>query len=159
MKKFGWILAAFALTGCGIFHGKTEEKTVQIDGLTKAANDIRDEIRKLSISNPLPSRDTPVGGCTSRTGSIDNFHGDVMLFIEELRQSHVCDIRITGKKPRPQLVLALDYRNVPLWQILEDAGTQLGAMAQIQISRTAIVFAFAPEPTPSVGEQRPGIGK
>jgi len=114
-----------------------------LDELSKTAVQVRDEMRKMNAQNGNES--TPVisevKGCSSKLVSID-FDGDVMLFIDDLRKSKFCGIRIVGKKPKQDLVLSLHHKKVPLWHVLEDAGVQLGKLASITVMKESVVVTF-----------------
>lgn len=141
------LIAGIMVSGCAGFGEKSPEPSrkndATLDVLSSAAMDVRDEMKRLNAGKPVQAQaDRPnVAGCTSRMVSID-FDGDAMLFIEDLRKSGFCDIRILGKKPHQELILSLHHRKTPLWKVLEDAGVQLGNLAAVAVSANSVVFTF-----------------
>lgn len=146
MKLWSILLISMILGGCAAtsqVKPVVQKNDVVIDGLSSVATEIREEMKRLNANSSARGlgEDIAVAGCTARPVSID-FDGDVMLFIEDLRKSRFCDIRITGKKPHQQLVLSLHHKKVPLWKVLEDAGVQLGRMASVTVSANSVAFNF-----------------
>ena len=139
MKKKRLVFLFLAvLAGCS--STKSDDPIV-VGGLDKVANNVYSELRKLNdISGRQSSPPVEnVKGCSSRVVSLD-FDGDIMLFVEDLKKADLCEVRLTGKKPQQDLILALHHKNVPLWQILEDASVQLGSMASITVGQRVIVI-------------------
>jgi hypothetical protein len=138
------VLCVLLLGGCRANPPVPESGTdAVLDELSKTAAQVRDEMRKMNIQNGTeftPIVDT-VNGCSSKLVSID-FDGDVMLFIEDLRKSKFCKVRVNGKKPKQDLVLSLHHKKVPLWHVLEDAGVQLGNLALITVTKESVVVTF-----------------
>lgn len=145
MKKR--ILVALALLSIGISGCSTSKKVgkdVMVgDALSIAASDIHAELERMnSVSRkPSPPPLTEVSGCSSKNVSLD-FDGDIMLFIQDLNDTGICDLRVVGKKPQQDLILSLHHKKVPLWQILEDASVQLGNMASITVGADVVIIQF-----------------
>jgi hypothetical protein len=142
MFKSGIVFLFFAvlITGCAQPKPAVEDSIV-LDGLNSVAKDVHSELRRLNeISNkPLSPQITTVKGCSSKVVSLE-FDGDIMLFVEDLKKSNLCKVRLIGKKPQQDLILALHHKKVPLWQILEDASVQLGRMASITVSSETVLI-------------------
>lgn len=136
-KKISCLVFSFILMGCSTVK---KDDPVIVGGLDRVANDVYSELRKLNDINgrSAASPTANVSGCTSRIVSLD-FDGDIMLFVEDLKKVNLCDVRLVGKKPQQDLILSLHHQRVPLWQILEDASVQLGAMASITVGEKTIV--------------------
>lgn len=144
------------LSGCGtmdigdIFKIKPKSEVVSkdkaLDDLSQAAFDVRDEIKKLNDENGrVAAPSLGATGCSSKIVTY-NLDGDVMLLIEDLRKSGICGVpRINGKK-KHDLILSLHHKDVPLWQVLEDAGVQLGNLGSIAVTPDSVVFNFGVQP-------------
>lgn len=133
------VLTALLFQGCSTT--RKDGDIVVLEGLSGLATDVHTELKRLNdISNrPVVAPVTQVKGCSARVVSLD-YDGDVMLFIEDLKRSKLCSVRIVGKKPQQDLILSLHHKKVPLWQVLEDASVQLGKMASITIGSEVVVF-------------------
>lgn len=140
MKKLIALVFVATLVGCASSRDPVA-KPVDLDILSAAAMDIRAEMKKLNAGGIASGSDPVITGCAERLVSID-FDGDAMLFVDDLRKSAFCDVRVTGKKPRQELILSLHHRKVPLWKVLEDAGVQLGNMALITVAPQSVLFTF-----------------
>lgn len=145
MKFLPVLLLSIVMVGCAGTSDIVKQKNNDpiADELSAVASEIRDEMKRMNVAaRPVAeNKDVVVTGCAARPVSID-FDGGAMLFIEDLRKSKFCDIRITGKKPHQQLVLSLHHKKVPLWKVLEDAGVQLGRMASVTVSANSVAFNF-----------------
>lgn len=135
------VVCVGVLAGCASTPPPPPDTSVVKDHLAVVAEDIHKELRRINAGRRQPVSEPRVTGCTQRLVSID-FDGDVMLFIKDLKASGFCDVRVTGKRPPQELVLSLHHHKVPLWKVLEDAGTQLGNMADVVISPRSILFTF-----------------
>ena len=136
------------LSACGMMEAK---KTVPVktgdsvdQQISASAKNIQSEMALILMDkkhvDPVKAVNN-IHGCATKKLSID-FDGDVMLFIDQLNKSRLCEIRVDGKKPNQDMILSLHHENTPLWQVLEDAGVQLGSMAMISVSVKSVVFAF-----------------
>lgn len=145
MKKTVFLLFFILLAGCASSASKKPEienkDDFLIKELTSIAGEIRNEMRKLNTGMEFKPKEPVVSGCTKRLVSID-FDGDLMSFIDDLRESGFCDVRVAGRKPPQDLVLSLHYRRVPLWKVLEDAGVQLGKLVTIKVFSRSVLFTF-----------------
>lgn len=137
------------LSGCAGMNGSKvqspidQKKDIVVDGLFAAAIQVRDEIKKMNVTSGKSSAPTAANfsGCSTSIVSID-FDGDLMLFVEDMQKANVCKIRMIGKKPKQDLVLSLHHKKVPLWQVLEDAGVQLGNLAAVSVSKNDVLVTF-----------------
>jgi hypothetical protein len=140
--RFGslFVIAVFALTGIEGCSSAPKHDAVVISELDSMATEIHTELKRMNDVADLPSvkPSTKIKGCSARVVSLD-FDGDIMLFIEEIRKSKICDIRVVGKKPQQDVILSLHHTKVPFWHVVEDASVQSGHLVSFAIGASAIV--------------------
>lgn len=150
IKKLVFVAVFLSMSGCaGVqspFYKKPvvdNKNDVVMDGLFEAASQVRDELRKMNTESgrAKSAESSSFSGCSTKVVSID-FDGDMMLFVDDMQKAGICKIRVNGKRPRQDLVLSLHHKKVPLWQVLEDAGVQLGSIASVAVMKNDVIFTF-----------------
>ena len=145
-KIFVSALFLALLSGCSSTSKQPQPSNdMVVDDLFKAAVQVHNEMERMNTESgrvsAIPSA-SDFSGCATKVVSID-FDGDLMLFIDDMMKANVCHVRVVGKKPKQDMILSLHHKKVPFWQVMEDAGVQLGNMASISVSKTDVLVSFA----------------
>jgi hypothetical protein len=144
-KIFVPVLLLALLSGCASTKVQPPPQSdMVINDLLKAADQVHNEMEKMNVESgrvsAIPSA-SDFSGCSTKIVSID-FDGDLMLFVDDMMKANVCHVRMVGKKPKQDMILSLHHKKVPFWQVMEDAGVQLGNMAAISVSKTDVLVSF-----------------
>jgi len=144
-KIFVTVLLLALLSGCASTKVQPPPQSdMVINDLLKAADQVHNEMEKMNVESgrvsAIPSA-SDFSGCSTKIVSID-FDGDLMLFVDDMMKANVCHVRMVGKKPKQDMILSLHHKKVPFWQVMEDAGVQLGNMAAISVSKTDVLVSF-----------------
>lgn len=160
MKKTNLLIlillaTSIVLTGCA----SRKKKAVEINGeplveteLTRAAWEIKKE---LVIINGISSKNKTAntnGGLPRSTASIPqdfkrfvtiNYDGDFLGFLQDLKKTGLYEIRIVGNRPVRDVPISIHRERIPMWEILEDVGVQLGNFGTIAIQSKVVVITFS----------------
>lgn len=137
------LLSLTACAGTPVKKVESPEGDMVIASLLSAAVQVRDEMKKMNTESgkTTSAPSSAFSGCSTRIVSID-FDGDIMMFVDDMQKSNICKIRVNGRLPKQDLILSLHHKKVPLWQVLENVGAQLGNMADVSLTREDVVLTF-----------------
>lgn len=127
----------------------SDSQSVVDSEIQKSSNDVYGELKLLNATNinadygfrPSVTLPSPVSGCSLHEVSID-YDGDASRFIDDLKSSGFCAVRVVGKQPPQNLLISLHHHHVPLWHVVEDFGVQIGSQARVIVTATDIEVRY-----------------
>lgn len=141
-KILGLVILSLLTIGCA-----TSNQPIKIVGedpavvkLQKTAADIHQSVQQLAelqqAATPRPKTySVPQSGPLSTQVTIA-WNGPPEPVLDMLADMIGYDFRKVGKRPHTTLIVGVEARNVPAWNILEDIGWQLWASGTVVVDET-----------------------